>query len=157
MRVAGETDLFVTLCVVLPLATAVSAASVGTNVRLLYEQARFRQVQLGGRESVRSRRSAIELQWLAMRYVLHRDQEKHREKMAGNYIALRQFYLGMLLLFLEVRSISYPLCWLRNAVYRRRLPGSPIGFTNPHDPADFFNATNRRWTSNCQPFTFDQV
>jgi hypothetical protein len=110
MRQTGNIDLFLALCVVLPLATAVSAASIGTNLRLLYEQARFRRVQLGGRDSARSRCSANELQWLVRRYVLHRDQEKHREKTAGNYIALRQLYLGMLLLFLEVRSIASPLC-----------------------------------------------
>jgi hypothetical protein len=112
MREAGQIDLFVALCLVLPLATTVSAASVGTNLRLLYEQTRFRQVQLGGRESTRSRCSASDLQMLVKRYVLHRDQEKHREKTVGNGIALRQFYLGMMLLLLEVRSIASPLCWL---------------------------------------------
>ena len=106
MHDCSQIDLFVALCVVLPLATTVSAASVGTNLRLLYEQTLFRRVQLlGGRESARRQTSAHELQWLVKQYVLHRDQEKHREKKVGNDIALRQFYLGMLLLFLEVRSM----------------------------------------------------
>ena len=106
MLQSGQGDLFIALCVFLPLGTMASAASVGTNLRLLFRQALFRQVQLGGRESVRSPTSVHELQWLVRQYVLYRDEEKHREQTIGYDIGVRQFYSGMLLLFLEVRSIA---------------------------------------------------
>ena len=96
-------DLFIAFCVFLPLATCVSATSIGSNIWLLRRQALFRREQLQGRRSARRQDSIHGLQWFVKQYVLHRDEQKHREQTSGNDIELRQFYLAMMLLLLEVR------------------------------------------------------
>ena len=88
----GNRDLFVAAIVFLPLAVLVSAVSIGSNVAFLHRLAVTRRAQLLGRTT--SGR------------VLRRDHEKHCEAKNGNDIALRQIYLAMLLLLIEVHSIA---------------------------------------------------
>jgi hypothetical protein len=102
----GSHDLFIAMIVFLPLAILVSAASVGSNVTFLHRLAVFRRAQLQGRTSSCRSGRQISVQLLAQEYVLHRNQEKHREETNSNDVALHQFYLTMLLLLIEVRSIA---------------------------------------------------
>jgi hypothetical protein len=101
----GTRDLFIATVVFLPLAIVVSAASVGSNVALLHRLAVSRRAQLQRHTSSCRFGRQVSLQLLAQEYVLHRDQEKHREETNGNDVALHQFSLAMLLLLIEVRSI----------------------------------------------------
>ena len=89
----GNRDLFVAALIVLPLAALVSAVSIGSNIAFLHRLAVTRRAQLLGRTT--SGR------------VLRRDHERHCEAKNGNDIALRQMYLSMLLLLIEVHSIAY--------------------------------------------------
>ena len=98
-----NSDLFIAFCVFLPLATCVSATSIGSNIWLLRRQALFRREQLQGRRLARRQDSIHGLQWFVKQYVFHRDEQKHREQTSSNDIELRQFYLAMMLLLLEVR------------------------------------------------------
>ena len=101
----GHHDLFISMIVFLPVAILVSAASIGSNVNLLRQLAVARRDQLQGRASSRLSGRRMSVRLLAQAYVLRRDEEKHREETNGNNISLRQFYLAMLLLLVEVRSI----------------------------------------------------
>ena len=103
-RSGGGTRIFIALFVFLPLATLVSAVSIGSNIWLLRRQAVSRRAQL----QALARRSArptlarrLRLAWLVNQLRLRRDEDTHREKASRNDIALRQFSLGVLLLLLE--------------------------------------------------------
>ncbi len=94
--------IFIALFVFLPLATLVSAVSIGSNIWLLLRQAVFRRAQLQARLSARPTSARrLRLAWLVNQLMLRRDEDKHREKASRNGIALRQFSLGVLLLLLE--------------------------------------------------------
>jgi hypothetical protein len=95
-------DIFIALFVFLPLATLVSAASIGSNIWLLLRQANSRRAQLQARRSARPTSARrLQLAWLVNQLMLRRDEDAHRERASRNDIALRQFSLGMLLLLLE--------------------------------------------------------
>ena len=100
----SDGDIFIALSVFLPLATLVSAASIGSNIWLLLRQAVFRRAQLQAlaRQSARPTSARrLQLAWLVNQLMLRRDEDAHREEASRNDIALRQFSLGMLLLLLE--------------------------------------------------------
>jgi hypothetical protein len=127
----GHHDLFISMIVFLPVAILVSAASLCSNVNLLRRQAVSRRGQLLGRASSRLSGRRISVRRLAQEYVLHRDEEKHREETNGNNISLRQFYLAMLLLLVEVRSVlighavaNYPLLAMFALLADRTPPSS---------------------------------
>jgi hypothetical protein len=95
-------DIFIALFVFLPLATLVSAVSIGSNIWLLLRQGVSRRAQLQDRRSARpTSAQRLGLAWLVNQLMLRQDEDKHREKASRNDIALRQFSLGMLLLLLE--------------------------------------------------------
>ena len=95
-------DVFIALFVFLPLATLVSAASIGSNIWLLLRQTVSRRAQLQARRPARpTAAERLRFAWLVNLLMLRRDEDKHREKASRNDIALRQFSLGMLLLLLE--------------------------------------------------------
>jgi hypothetical protein len=124
----GNHDLFVASLVFLPLAILVSAVSIGSNIALLHRLAVTRRAQLLGRTT--SGR------------VLRRDHEKHCEAKNGNDIALRQLYLAILLLLIEVRPIAYCRSHgrnIQNVTPRFNLPGGLIGHPLLRDPADVHN------------------
>jgi hypothetical protein len=98
----SDGDIFIALSVFLPLATLVSAASIGSNIRLFMRQAVFRRAQLQARRSARPTSARrLQLAWLVNQLMLRRDADAHREEASRNDIALRQFSLGLLLLLLE--------------------------------------------------------
>ena len=111
----SDGDIFIALFVFLPLATLVSAASIGSNIRLLLRQAVSRRAQLQARRSARPTSARwLRLAWLVNQLMLHRDEDKHREKASRSDIALRQFSLGMLLLLLEdIPSFAIQLTLIR--------------------------------------------
>ena len=97
-------DIFIALFVFLPLATLVSAASIGSSIWLLLRQAvsRRSQLQALARRSARpTSAQRLGLAWLVSQLMLRRDEDAYREEASRNDIALRQFSLGMLLLLLE--------------------------------------------------------
>jgi hypothetical protein len=105
-RSGGGTRIFIALFVFLPLATLVSAVSIGSNIWLLLRQAVFRREQLQARLSARPTSARrLRLAWLVNQLMLRRDEDAHREEASRNDIALRQFSLGMLLLLLDIDSV----------------------------------------------------
>jgi hypothetical protein len=94
--------IFIALFGFLPLATLVSAVSIGSNIWLLLRQAVFRRAQLQAGLSARPTSARrLRFAWLVNQLRLRRDEDTHREKASRNDIALRQFSLGVLLLLLE--------------------------------------------------------